>query len=156
MNDALRPWIAGFLSLMLPGLGQLYLGRRTEAIGPLCVVVAAAVASHIFNSVSTTIMMEVIYGATALPSARDAFRAAKGLDVRASTQAVGYVIPMLFMAGPLALPLLWQTPQLSQRAKIIWTMVVVVIAVVCIFLLAAVGPMIERSAQSLGLPTSIQ
>ena len=151
MNDSLRPWVAGFLSLIVPGLGQLYLGRRTEAIGPLCVAIAAAIAPQIFHSQSTAVMMTFIYGATALPAARDAFRAAKGIDVRASTQAVGYVIMMLFVAGPLALPLLWQTPRLSQRAKVIWTIVVVVIAVVCVFFLAAIGPMMERSAQSFGL-----
>ena len=36
-----------------------------------------------------------------------------------------YVVAMLLLVGPLALPLLWQSPNFSNGARWIWTMIVV-------------------------------
>jgi len=36
-----------------------------------------------------------------------------------------YMVVMLLLVGPLALPLLWQSPNLSTVARWIWTMIVV-------------------------------
>ena len=36
------PWIAGILSLLLPGLGQLYNGERPKGIALLCMTAGLA------------------------------------------------------------------------------------------------------------------
>ena len=56
--------------------------------------------------------------------------------------SVWFVIAMLtpLALGPLALPLLWKSPQFSQRAKLVWTLITLawtaaLIVYVCKYLL---------------------
>src|SRR5207244_13535641 len=39
-----------------------------------------------------------------------------------------YVVAMLLLVGPLAFPLLWQSPQFSRFARLTWTVIVVTAA----------------------------
>jgi len=38
---------------------------------------------------------------------------------------VSYVVAMLMLVGPLALPLLWRSPHFSRSAKWVWSVIVV-------------------------------
>ncbi|HSF58210.1 MAG TPA: hypothetical protein VLD83_09075 [Candidatus Binatia bacterium] len=56
----------------------------------------------------------------------DAYKAAKASSQQADFYyRRPYVIAMLLLVGPLALPLLWQSPNFSRAARWIWTLIVV-------------------------------
>lgn len=76
-----------------------------------------------------------IYLAIMVPAAVDAFQTASGRPRMFKGDAVPYVILMLLMVGPFAIPLLWQSVKFSKFAKIFWTAAVVLIAFLAIAVL---------------------
>ena len=55
-----------------------------------------------------------------------------------------YVVMMLLAVGPLALPLLWQSGHFSRATKLAWTVAVIIIALLAIYALVVIGPIVER------------
>ena len=54
------------------------------------------------------------------------------------------VAVMLLVAGPLAIPQLWQSPGFSRSVKILWTCSIGVVSLIVILLMVAIGPGLER------------
>ncbi len=152
------PWIAAVLSLLLPGLGQLYNQERPKGVALLCMtagiaygLVMSTLGPPAFRSLLTAVLLAVVYLFVWPPAVVDAYQHAAGKpSALLSGQKAWYVILMLVMVGPMAIPLLWQSPRFSRGGKIGWTIAVILIALVGIVLLLFVGPAIEHWFQSVG------
>lgn len=126
-------------------------GERPKGVAILCVtagiiygLVMAAMGPEAFRSILTVVMLALIYLFIWIPAIVDAYQRANGTPTTLlSGERAWYVILMLFTVGPMALPLLWQSPRFSKISKIIWTMVIVLIALAGILLLVVFGPTIE-------------
>jgi TM2 domain-containing membrane protein YozV len=151
------PAIAALLSLLLPGLGQLYNRERPKGVALLCMtagitygLVMSTVGPAAFRSVVTAVMLAVVSLFVWPPAVADAYQRAAGKpSTLLSGEKVWYVILMLLTVGPMALPLLWQSPRFSQGGKIGWTVAVILLALLGIAVLLFVGPAAERALQDL-------
>ena len=98
----------------MPGLGQLYLGERAKALGVLCAAVGILVGMALaiwgpssLQSGFTVALLGFTYLFLVLPSVADAGQEPE--EDRSSLldgESVGYVLFLLFMVGPMALPIL--------------------------------------------------
>ncbi|MCF7895924.1 MAG: hypothetical protein K9L72_02870 [Candidatus Omnitrophica bacterium] len=91
-----------------------------------------------------------IYLFTFVPTCLEAYSYAKGKKSRISTDSKWYVTVLLITTGFNALPLLWQNRRVTKRFKIIWTILVPVLAAVFIFILARYWDNLEAFLQNIG------
>ncbi len=153
------PILAAILSSLLPGLGQFYQGDRAKGIALLCISVGIAwgigmalFGPSMFRSLLSVIMLGVVYVVVWVSAIVDAYQQTAGVArPLLSGDRAWYVIVLLITVGPMALPLLWQSPRFSKTAKIIWSLFVIIIALISIFLLTVMGPALERMLKR-GLP----
>ena len=146
------PILAGGLSLLAPGLGQLYNGERAKGLAILCVTLGAwsgiwwsLARSTGFGAWLSAGMLAVAYLMTLGPAVVDAYRGANGTATPLLRgERAWYVVMMLLVVGPMALPLLWQSPRFSRGAKIAWSILVTGIALVVLIALAWIGPAVDR------------
>ena len=151
------PWIAAGLSLLLPGLGQLYNGERPKGIALLCMTLGVAYGLFMsvlgppaFRSLFTAGLLAIAYLLVWPPAVVDAYRYAAGNpSPLLAGEKTWYVILMLLTVGPMALPLLWQSPRFSRGGKIGWTVAVILIVLLGIAILFVIGPAVERALQHL-------
>ena len=149
------PALAAVLSLLLPGLGQLYTGERAKGIAVLCIslgtwlgMALSTFGPSTMRSLLTALMLAIVYLFVWIPAVIDAYRDASGRPTRLlSGGSAWYVIVMLLVVGPMAIPLLWQSRAFSRGRKIGWTVFVIVVALVIIFSLLAIGPAVEGLLQ---------
>lgn len=127
-----NPFLALIYSVVVPGLGQLYLGERAKGWTLVCMDAGVAVSLSFNHSWVACFLMGGIYLAIMIPAALDAFRTASGQPKTFSGDTVPYVIVMLLMVGPFAIPLLWQSAKFSKTAKIVWTVGIILIALFAI------------------------
>jgi TM2 domain-containing membrane protein YozV len=154
------PLVAGGLSLLVPGAGQLYNGERAKGIAILCItagiwsgLLMAAVGPAAFHSIFTIAMLGAVYLFIWFPAAADAYQRASGVTTSLlSGDKAWYVIAMLLTVGPMALPLLWHSRRFSRTAKIIWTVLIVLLAILGIVFLLVIGPAVERLLHELSGP----
>lgn len=132
------PIVAGLLSLILPGLGQIY--AKSVRRGLSLLIVAAGIGASYFRSDSAVMRFTfgLIYLFFLIPAVQDAHALVKG-DPRAIGQSKGYIVMMLLATGPFALPLLWQSDKFSQNAKILWSVFVISIALLFFLTIYAIG-----------------
>ena len=151
------PGVAAVLSLLLPGLGQLYNQERPKGVALLCMtagiaygLVMATVGPAAFRSLVTAVLLAVVYLFVWPPAVVDAYQRAAGKpSTWLSGEKAWYVILMLLTVGPMAVPLLWQSPRFSRGGKIGWTIAVILLALLGIAMLLFIGPAVERSLQNL-------
>lgn len=139
-----QPVLAFFLSAIVPGLGQLSNGERAKGLSLLVMALGIVVSCLAFRSPLTVLFMGLVYLAVMIPAAWDAYQVASGRPSRFQGDAPWYCIGMLLVVGPFALPLLWMSPRFSRTAKLVWTLVVILVALACIVTIAAVGPLLEH------------
>lgn len=144
------------LSILLPGLGQLYLNEKPKGISILCITVGAPMATAVttwvmdhsfskFFSWGTLFILGFIYFLVMIPAATEAFQAASGKARIFNGDSIPYVLVMLFIfAGPFAVPLLWQSSKFSRSAKVICTILVTVVVLVAILILILFRPMFDE------------
>lgn len=145
------PYIAAGLSLVAPGAGQIYNGDRPKGIALLCIT-AGLWASAILTmagaaaarSALTILLLVVVYLFVLIPAVVDAYRAGEGQTAVIAGEKLWYVVMMLLAVGPLALPLLWQSRRFSRGTKLAWTVSVIIIALLAIYALVVMGPIVER------------
>jgi TM2 domain-containing membrane protein YozV len=170
------PRLALFYSVMVPGLGQIYLGERAKGWTFLCMGAGVAVSLIVSHTVVACFLMGGIYLAVMIPAALDAFQTALGrprtfsvpIPVNFRESEIGavqcaihdkkikawagdtipYVIVMLLLVGPFAIPLLWQSRRFSSRAKIVWTAVVIGIALFSIAVMTFAASFLEQLMNS--------
>ena len=134
--------------MLVPGLGQLYLGERTKGWTLCCMAAGVGVSLIISHTVVSWFLMGGIYLAVMIPAALDAFQTASGRPRTFTADTVPYVILMLLMVGPFAIPLLWQSRKFSTPAKIAWTAAVILIAFLAIAFMTFVASFLEQFMSS--------
>jgi TM2 domain-containing membrane protein YozV len=144
------------LSLVLPGLGQLYLGEyaRATAILVMSVSVWATAAFMYFwvgsSAIAIAASLGFVYALILVPAVREAWQRAGGLcEGPAPGDSRSYVLTMLACLGPVALQLLWQNPRFGRPAKVTWTMLVAAVLVGGLWALAQIGPALDDTIRQL-------
>jgi hypothetical protein len=172
------PRLALLYTLLLPGAGQLYLGERAKGWTLLSIAVGVAVSLIVSHTATACWLMGGIYLAVMAPAAWDVFQTASGrsrtfgvpipINFRESeigavqfaihdkkvktwtADTVPYVIVMLLAVGPFAVPLLWQSAKFSKTAKILWTVAIILIALLAIAFMTFSAPFLEQLMRSGG------
>lgn len=112
-------------SALLPGLGQIYNQEQKKGwvIIGCCLVLSLAIYWFSgLNAITFALAFLLIW----LSAMVDAYKVAKSAGEAAEFYyAKKYVIAMLLLVGPLALPLLWKSPNFSSGARWVWTVIVV-------------------------------
>jgi len=125
MTTQSNPFLAVILSAILPGLGQIYNQEQKKGwvIIGCCLVLSLAVYWFSgLNAVTFALALLLIW----ISAIVDAYKVAKSAGQAAEFYyAKSYVVAMLLLVGPLALPLLWQSPNFSSGARWVWTVIVV-------------------------------
>ena len=156
------PFLAALLSLLVPGTGQLYNGERAKGVAVLCIdagiaigIALATIGPPACRSTLTVIALAGVYLFIWVPAVIDAYQQAAGIGKPLlSGETRWYVLFMLASVGPGAIPLLWQSPRFSRRAKIALTIIVILVAISLILLTVVVGPMLEKILKNTGAEQS--
>ncbi len=145
-----NPPLALFYSVIIPGLGQLYLGEWAKGWTLLCMTLGVMVSLIFSHTIIAYFLMGGIYLAVMIPAALDAFQTASGRPRTFMADTVPYVIVMLLMVGPFASPLLWQSTKFSKTAKILWTIFVILIAFFAIASMTFVASFLDQFMRQAG------
>ncbi len=129
-----NPRLACFYSVLIPGLGQIYLKDYAKGLTLLSMVAGIFVSVLLSHSWFVWGLMGVVYLTVVFPAAVDAFQTAAGKPRIFKGDSVPYVLLMLFMVGPFGIPLLWRSPKFSKKAKALWTAFVIAVALIAIAL----------------------
>lgn len=135
--------VSAVLSLAVPGLGQLARGDRAKGVALLCMTGLLWVIMARSPSELKRLLYGVVYLCILIPAVQDA---ARPLDDPhpAGLDRPWYVVWMLLVLGPFALPLLWQSQRFSRRAKLCWTLGVILTSLLVIAAVEWLGPMMEQ------------
>ena len=127
-----NPYIAFLLSLVVPGLGQGYNAERSKGLTIfISCLLLGGIAAWLSGVNRLTIVLAVVM--LWFSSAIDAYKTATSFGQPLDWYyRPSYVIAMLLLVGPLALPLLWRSTYFSRTARWVWT--VIVVSVVFLFL----------------------
>ena len=122
------PLLASLLSLIIPGLGQLYTREVTKA---LCIIGACLLIGggmwwfSGLNRLTLGLALMIVW----LSSVLDAYKTAQTFGQPQDWYfRRAYVVTMLLLVGPLAFPLLWRSPYFSRIAKWGWSGLVTTVA----------------------------
>lgn len=125
MTTRSKSFLALILSTLLPGLGQIYNREEKKGWVILACCLALAIATYWlsgFNTLTAALALLLLWVSAVI----DAYKVAKSAGQTAEFYyAKPYVVAMLLLVGPLALPLLWQSPNFSTTARWVWTAIVV-------------------------------
>ena len=120
-----HPFTVAALSTVLPGAGQLY-NRETKKgwliIGSCLSLGLFTYGLPGFNKISPILALLLLWISAIADAYKVATASGQGSDFYYRRP---YVVAMLLFVGPLALPLLWQSPHFSRTARWIWTAIVV-------------------------------
>lgn len=139
------------LSAAVPGLGQIYNGERAKGVAILCSTLGlwgglywSTLGPEASRSWLSALALAVTYPLVVWPAVLDAHRFAQG-GLQAAPAPTGRwpVVLLLLVIGPFAIPQLWLHPGFSRRAKIAWTLLVVLIALAGILVMVLLGPLLE-------------
>lgn len=119
---------------IVPGLPHLYLRRIKKAVSLLVIDAGLILALFLSDSYLIKIIIANIYLFTFLPALLESYSIARDKKSRINTDSKWYVVILLLTTGFNALPLLWQNRAFSKKFKIIWTIIVPLLA-----LLFAIG-----------------
>jgi hypothetical protein len=119
-------------SVLLPGLGQIYNRESTKGL----IIFASAVSLGVlgawfsgFNRLAMLLALVLLW----VSAATDAYQMAKNARQPAEFYyRKAFVVSMLLLVGPLALPLLWKSAKFSRTARWLWTVLVVSVALLFI------------------------
>lgn len=121
------PVMAGSLSVV-PGAGHIYLGRYWKA-GALFVMDSGVVlALHAAKSVAAGSALFVFYYLLiGVPAVIECYHGAQN-ETSPLDRSQHYIIVLMLVRGCWALPMLWHSRHFSKRSKIIWSIVIPLIA----------------------------
>jgi len=118
-------FIALILSAIVPGSGHIYNREVKKGWAILGACLSLGVLTYWLdglNKVTVALALLLLWLSTMV----DAYRVAQTFGQAAEFYyGKAYVVAMLLFVGPLALPLLWQSPNFSRTARWVWTMIVV-------------------------------
>jgi hypothetical protein len=118
------PIVAPMISVIVPGAGQIFNRESKKGIIILACCVGLGLLTYWLsglNKISIALALILLWSSAIV----DAYKVAKAADQPTDFYyRKPYVVVMLLLVGPLALPLLWQSPQFSRFARWIWTVIV--------------------------------
>ena len=120
-----RPLLALALSVLVPGLGQLYNGE----VGKGLVIIGSCLGLGLLiywqsglNRITFALALLLVW----ISAIADAYKSAQAFGQPADFYyRKAYVVSLLLLVGPFALPLLWRSPYFSRTARWTWTVIVV-------------------------------
>ncbi len=136
------------LSFVCPGLSHIYLGYKKKALS-LAIVFGIVLTTFLLtHQLIIQLLMFLAYIALAFPAAIET-----GLELNVGKRdALGqsklYLAVLLLMTGMAALPLLWQGKAYRLKGKIVWTVTVIILAVLFFFVLGHYMNSIESVIES--------
>ncbi|MCF7916731.1 MAG: hypothetical protein K9L61_03045 [Candidatus Omnitrophica bacterium] len=148
MSETKKPTVAAVLSLM-PGLSHLYLGQIKKALVLFVIDLGLGLILVFSQSYLMKLIMINIYLFTFIPACIETYSYSKGNKSRISTDSRWYVTILLITTGFNALPLLWQSNKLTKRYKIIWTVLVPILAAAFVFILIRYWDNLEAFLKSI-------
>ena len=125
MPDRRSPLVALALSAIVPGLGQLY----NKEVGKGLVIIGSCLGLGLLiywqsglNRITFALALLLVW----ISAVADAYKSAQAFGQPADFYyRKAYVVSLLLLVGPFALPLLWQSPYFSRTARWTWTVIVV-------------------------------
>ena len=127
-----NPRMALLCAVLLAGLGQIYNRENTKGL----IIFASAVSLGVlgawfsgFNRFAMLLALVLLW----VSAATDAYQMAKNAGQPPEFYyRKAFVVAMLLLVGPLALPLLWESTKFSRTARWLWTILVVSVALLFI------------------------
>jgi hypothetical protein len=118
--------------VLLPGLGQIYNRESKKGLIIFACAVSLGVLGLCFSGFNRLAMLLAL-GLLWVSAATDAYQIAKNAGRPAEFYyRKSFIVAMLLLVGPLALPLLWKSTNFSRTARWLWTIVVVSVALLFI------------------------
>ena len=129
---------AALFSVVLPGLGQLYLGERSNGLSLIAAALGMLLVLFHDPSWFTGVFVGSAYLSLVYHAAKDAYHSTK------NTESIQYIIGLAILIGPFCLPLLWQNSQIHRKAKFIWTIVILILAALAVASMVYLDPIVKR------------
>jgi hypothetical protein len=132
MSSRKNPFTPLALSAIVPGLGQIYNQEVKKGLVIFGSCLSLGLLTYWIsglNKFSTALALILVWISAMTDAYKVATTAGQASDFYYRRP---YVVAMLLLVGPLALPLLWQSPHFSWNARWIWTAIVVVAALLFI------------------------
>ena len=127
-----NPRVALLCSVLLPGLGQIYNRESTKGLVIFACAVTLGVLGSWFSGFNRFAMLLALL-LLWVSAATDACRMAKNAGHPTEFYyRKTFVVAMLLLVGPLALPLLWESENFSRTARWLWTILVSSVALLFI------------------------
>ena len=128
MSVRKSPITALVLSVIVPGLGQIFNEEKKKGLVIFGSCLGLALLTYWFsgfNKFNIALALILLWSSAII----DAFKVANASGRPAEFYyRRPYVVAMLLLVGPLAFPLLWQSPQFSRFPRWTWTVIVVTAA----------------------------
>jgi hypothetical protein len=115
---------ATVLSAIVPGLGQVYNQEIKKGFMVFGSCLSLGLLTYWisgFNKFSAALALMLVWISAITDAYKVAVTAGQPLDFYYRRP---YVVALLLLVGPLALPLLWQSPYFSRAGRWIWTIIV--------------------------------
>ncbi len=133
----MSPFFAAGLSLV-PGVGHLVLGRKEKAAVLFAVDFGIIFSVFFTKSLAGYLVACFVYFMAMVPAVIETYTLARG-GVSQFNESKPYVVLLLLATGFSALPLLWQSRIFSKRIKIVWSVAVLVLAILYFSFLGIYG-----------------
>jgi TM2 domain-containing membrane protein YozV len=120
-----KPLISAFLSALFPGAGQCYNEEVIKGRVLFICFVSLSIICYITSGITRltfALAVFIVWISIVVDAYKTAQQSGKPLEWYYNT---AYVVSMLLLVGPIALPLLWRSYRFSKIAKIVWTSVVI-------------------------------
>jgi hypothetical protein len=130
--------VPALLSILLPGLGQLYLGERANGLSLIAASLGMGIVLRFDPSWLTGVFIALAYLSLIYHAAKDAYRGTK------NTESIEYILGLAVVCGPFCLPLLWQNRQIKTQGKIIWTVIILVLTGLAIASMIFLDPIVNK------------
>lgn len=116
-----KTYLPAILSAFLPGLGQILIGEIACGLSLLAACLGMGLILYLAPSWFTGAFVALAYLSLVFHAAKDAYHSTK------NTESIQYVLGLAVVIGPFCLPLLWQNKQVHLKAKLLWTVVILII-----------------------------
>lgn len=147
MSTRRNPFAALLLSLIVPGLGQIYNKEPTKGIVVMSACLGLGLLAYALpglHKVTAALLLLVVWISVSIEAYKIAQASGQPVDFYYRTP---FVVGMLLVVGPLALPLLWKSPYFSRVSRWTWTIIVVGVALLFVATPYVLNWMIEWTPQ---------
>ena len=125
MPDRRSPLVALALSAIVPGLGQLYnkeAGKGLAIIGACLGLGLLIYLQSGLNRITFALALLLVW----ISAIAEAYKSAQAFGQPPDFYyRRAYVVSLLLLIGPFALPLLWRSPHFSRTARWVWIVLVI-------------------------------